>query len=451
MTRKLHPATLIILSFLVCISVGTALITLPVSNTCGYISFMDALFTVTSAVCVTGLGVLDTGTQFSLFGQIIILLLIQIGGLGLMTISVVLFKFLGMNVSFQHRRVMQETFAHTPRKDIYSLLKSIFVFSGLTELLGAVLLAIYWSREFPISRAAYLGVFHSISAFCNAGFSLFPASLVDYRDSVVVNLTVCGLIILGGIGFPVVFDLYENLSQRRRKRVKLSLQTKITGTTTGILIFAGMVLYLILEQDNSLKGLDPAQKLMGALFQSVTARTAGFNTLDLTTLGDAGAFFMMILMFIGASPGSCAGGVKTTTISVLTVSAVARLKGILHPSIYKKSISDTNVMKSLAIVGISVFFITVIFFLMLATQPSTPVAGATAGNPFRIYLFEVLSAFGTVGLSMGATTLINDWGKFLLVIMMLIGRVGVLSFFYFIAGDEKNAGFEYSEESIMLG
>jgi len=451
MIRKLHPATIIILSFLNCIGMGTALITLPVSTVSGYISFMDALFTVTSAVCVTGLFIHDTGTHFTPFGQAVILLLIQVGGLGLMTISVVFFKFLGVNVSFQHRRVMQETFSHTPRKDIYALLKSIFIFSGLTELIGAVLLAIYWSRKFPISQAAYLGLFHSISAFCNAGFSLFPANLADYRDSVTVNLTICGLIILGGIGFPVVFDLYEYLSRRRLKRVKLSLQTKIAGSTTGVLILAGMVLYLILEKNNSLKGLDTTQRILGAFFQSVTARTAGFNTLDLATLSDAGTFLMMILMFIGASPGSCAGGVKTTTVTVLAVSAIASLKGILHPNVYKKSISDINVMKSLAIVGISVFFISLIFFLMLATQSSTPVQSSMAANHFRIYLFEVLSAFGTVGLSIGATEVINDWGKFLLVIMMLIGRVGVLSFFYFIAGNEKDAGLEYSEESLMLG
>jgi trk system potassium uptake protein TrkH len=451
MIRKLHPATIIILSFLDCISMGTALLTLPVSNTNGYISFMDALFTVTSAVCVTGLAILDTGTHFTLFGQVIILLLIQIGGLGLMTISVVLFKFLGMSVSFQQRRVMQETFSHTPRKDIYDLLKSIFVFSGLTELIGAVLLAIYWSREFPISQAAYLGIFHSVSAFCNAGFSLFAANLIDYKGSITVNLTICSLIILGGVGFPVIFDIYGYLSKRRLKRVKISLQTKIVVTTTSILIFAGMALYLILEQNNSLKGLNPVERILAAFFQSVTARTAGFNSLDLTTLSDAGAFLLMILMFIGASPGSCAGGVKTTTITVLVVSAIAKLKGIFYPNIFKKRISDTNIMKSLTIVGISVFFITLIFFLMLVTQSTTPFPGAVAPDRFRIYLFEVLSAFGTVGLSMGATTIINDWGKFLLVIMMLIGRVGVLSFFYFIAGDEKHAGFEYSEESMMLG
>ena len=451
MIRKLHPATIFILSFIDCIGMGTALLALPVSTTSGYISFMDALFTVTSAVCVTGLTIHDTGTYFTAFGQAVILLLIQIGGLGLMTLSVVFFKFIGMNVSFQQRRIMQDTFTHTPRKDIHVLLKSIFVFSGLTELVGAIILGIYWSREYPITQAVYLGVFHSVSAFCNAGFSLFAANLIDYKGSLTVNLTICSLIVLGGIGFPVIFDIYGYFSKKRLNRVKISLQTKVAGAATGVLILAGMVLYLIFEKNNSLKGLDPLETLLGAFFQSVTARTAGFNTLDLTTLSDAGAFLLMILMFIGASPGSCAGGVKTTTISVLIVTAIAKLKGILYPSIFKKRISDTNIMKSLSIVGISVFFITLIFLLMLITQPASPVAGTVTADRFRIYLFEVLSAFGTVGLSMGATTQINDWGKFLLVIMMLIGRVGVLSIFYFIAADEKHAGFEYSEESMMLG
>lgn len=451
MIRKLHPATIIILSFLDCISMGTALITLPVSTTSGYISFMDALFTVTSAVCVTGLAIHDTGVYFTLFGQTIILLLIQIGGLGLMTITVVIFKFIGVNISFQQRQVMQETFAHTPRKDIYALLRSIFIFSGVTEAIGALVLTLYWCQEFPISQAFYLGLFHSISAFCNAGFSLFTANLADYKGSITVNLTICGLIILGGIGFPVIYDVYGYYSNRRFRRVKFSLQTKVAGTTTTALILTGMVLYLIFEKNNSLKGLDPLEKILGAFFQSVTARTAGFNTLDLTTLSDAGAFLLMILMFIGASPGSCAGGVKTTTLTVLCVSAMAKLHGIYYPHVFKKRISDTNIMKSLTIVGMSVFFVTLIFLLLLITQSTTPYSGAVIADRFRIYLFEVISAFGTVGLSMGATTIINDTGKLLLVVMMLIGRVGVLSFFYFIAGDEKHAGFEYSEESMMLG
>jgi trk system potassium uptake protein TrkH len=449
--RKIHPASLLLISFLTTIFVGAGFLTLPVSTRSGQIHVVDALFTATSAVCVTGLTVQDTGTYFSMFGQIVILILIQIGGLGLMTISVMFFRFFGKSVSFQHRMAMQETFSHTPRKDIYSILKSIFIFTGLTELVGAVLLTISWSRQYPFPQAAYLGLFHSVSAFCNAGFSLFASSLVDFRDSIPVNLTICGLIVLGGIGFPVIYDLHHYLSQCRHARCKFSIQTKSVLTTTFILIVAGTMFYLMLEQAHSLKGSGLGHQILYSLFQSITARTAGFNTLDLSGISNACAMIMMLLMFIGASPGSCAGGIKTTTLTVLVVSTWNRLKGNYRPSLFKKSISEANITKSLSIVGLSTFLIVLVFSLMLICQPAHQIQGPIAGDQFRVYLFEVISAFGTVGLSLGATSVINDWGKLLLVIMMLIGRVGVMSFSYVITVGQKKSGIEYVEENLMLG
>ncbi len=448
---KLHPAALILGSFLLLIVIGTIGLKIPISTPIGHISWMDALFTATSAVCVTGLAVLDTGRDFTIFGQCVILLLIQIGGLGVMTVSVALFHWLGRTISFRHRMVMQETFAHTPRKDIYSLLQSIFIFTGITELLGAILLTVFWSRRFPVDQAVWLAVFHSVSAFCNAGFSLFANSLMDFRDLLSINLIICTLIILGGIGFPVVHDLVHYLFRSGQRRVKLSIQTKTVLTTTGVLILSGTFLYMILEQGHSLKGSGLGNQILYSFFQSVTSRTAGFNTLDLAGIGNAGAMLLMLLMFIGASPGSCAGGIKTTTLTVLLVAARCRMKGNYRPNLFKKSISDVNIMKSLSIVGLSAFFVLVIFFLLLISQSSEQIAGHAGGDQFRILLFEVISAFGTVGLSMGATSVINGWGKMLLIIMMLIGRVGVISFAYVLIINGNQSGIEYVEENMMLG
>jgi len=310
--RKSHPATVLLSSYLLAIGAGTSLLLMPYASVSGDISFVDALFTATSAVCVTGLVVVDTGTYFTLFGQGIILTLIQLGGLGIMTVSVTIFHLIGKKVLFHHRMAMQETFTHTPREDIYKLLKSIFFFTGIVELSGAILLFIHWSRERPLVEALYMAVFHSISAFCNAGFSLLSNSFMDFRGSLLLNSTICSLIILGGIGFPVVYEIYKHAFQLRGKRNKLSVQTKTVLVTTGILILSGMILFFMLEHDNTFKSYSPGEGVLAALFQSVTCRTAGFNTVDIAGLGNATSALVMFLMFVGASPGSCGGGIKTT-------------------------------------------------------------------------------------------------------------------------------------------
>lgn len=429
---------------------GAFLLMLPFASKSGNIAFIDALFTSTSAVCVTGLTVVDTGAYFTFFGQIVILLLIQLGGLGLMTVSVVLFQFLGKIVSFRQRMAMQETFAHTPRKDIYRLIKSIFIFTLLAEGTGALLLFFHWNREFTVLKALYLAVFHSVSAFCNAGFALFDNNMMNYTGSYLLNFTICGLIVLGGIGFPVVFEIYNLITKKRNVRVKVSVQTKSVLITTAVLIFSGALFFYLLEPDNSLKGLSITGSILASLFQSITSRTAGFNTVDFSVLSDSAASLLILLMFIGASPGSCGGGIKTTTFFVLFSLVKNRIRGNATVNVFKKSLGKESISKSVSIFLLSITLITLVLFLLLMSDHFGHREIRNADR-FISYLFEVVSAFGTVGLSMGATAAINSLGKFLLIITMLIGRVGVLTFSYVVTAAEAPKGIEYAEENLMVG
>ncbi|MDA3787536.1 MAG: TrkH family potassium uptake protein [Desulfobacula sp.] len=448
--RKMHPAAILLSSYLSAIGIGTSLLLIPYATVSGDISLMDALFTATSAVCVTGLVVVDTGSYFTLFGQGVILTLIQLGGLGIMTVSVTIFHLMGKSISFRQRMAMQDVFAHTPRKDIYHLLMAIFCFTGIAELIGATLLFVHWSKEYLWTKALYMAVFHSVSAFCNAGFSLISNSFMDYPGVPLLNLTICALIIFGGIGLPVIYDTYKTIFRSHEKRLKLSIQTKIVLITTGILIVSGMVVFWGIEQNASLQGKSFSESLLVTFFQSVTCRTAGFNTVDIAALNNTTLTFMIFLMFFGASPGSCGGGIKTTTLAVLGAFTWSRLRRKIRVNIFKKSIPKETVTKSVSLVVISISLICMLFFLLLLSAPKESINGAGHGQ-FLAYLFEVVSAFGTVGLSMGATAEINNWGKFLIFLMMLFGRVGVLTFSYVIAGTEPLKGIEYVEENIMIG
>jgi trk system potassium uptake protein len=448
---RLHPATLVLISFLLTIIIGTLLLKLPVSLCDGHISWINAFFTATSAVCVTGLAVVDIGKCFTLFGQCVILLLIQIGGLGVMTFSVFLFRWLGKNIPFRHRMVMQDVFSHTPRRDILNLVKSTIFFTLFVEAIGALILAIYWCHEMPFWSGIFNGLFHSISAFCNAGFSLFSDNMLKYSNSFLVNFVICGLIVSGGIGFPVIYDIQSWLTGRKKHRVKLSVQTKSVLVTTFYLILGGALLFFFLEHDLVLKTDSILHRILISVFQSVTCRTAGFNTVDIASLKESTLTMMILLMFIGASPGSCGGGIKTTTIALLSVFAWSRLRGKTHVNIYKKSIPTETVNKGVTLIILSVCVIGFVLFMLLIGESFRP--GNIAGNPesFLACLFETVSAFGTVGLSMGITPELGLWGKCWIGIMMIIGRVGILTFSYILTGPGGFNNIEYSEENIMIG
>ena len=448
---KAHPATLVMASFLLVITVGTLLLKLPVSTETGFISWVDALFTATSAVCVTGLVVVDTGSYFTVYGQCVILALIQIGGLGVMTISVSLFRLIGQSVSLRQRMAIQDLFAHTPRLDIFGLIKSIFLVAFGSEILGAFLLTIHWSKEFSFFHAVYMAVFHSVSAFCNAGFTLFPDSMISYRDNIFLNITICCLIVVGGIGFPVLYDLQSWFAKRKEKRIRLSIQTKTVLVATVVLIISGALIFALLEKQALGEAQSLSYRILAPLFQSITCRTAGFNTVDIASLKDATIALMIFLMFFGASPGSCGGGVKTTTLALLTAFTVSRIKKRRRVTMFKKSIPIETVTRSISLILVSIGIISIVLFMLLLGETVSGHEVIVQRGAFLAYFFETVSAFGTVGLSIGLTPDLSTWCKDWIILMMLIGRVGVLTFAYIIIGTGTTYGVEYSEENLMIG
>ena len=448
----MHPAALVLSSFVLVIIAGAFLLHLKISTTNGFISWTDALFTATSAVCVTGLIVVDTGTFFTTFGQIVILGLIQIGGLGFMTISVALFTWIGRSVSLKNRLVMQDLFAHTPRQDIYRLVRSVIIFTLLTELVGAILLTIVWSKEMPLPLALYNGIFHAVSAFCNAGFALFADGMVRYSGDWLLNCTICTLIVIGGIGFPVLYDLQSGLFGKKERRVRLSIQTKTVLLTTFILIAGGAIMFAFLENSSpTLAGKSTAEQLLISLFQSITCRTAGFNTIDIGSLREVTIVMMIFLMFVGASPGSCGGGVKTTTLAVLILFTLGRIRHKKRVNIFKKSIPEATVTRSMSLILLSTTIISLVVFMLLLSDSYINTAGGSIRINTLQYLFETVSAFATVGLSMGITAVLTTWDKYWIILVMIIGRVGVLTFSYIIVGVGGSNGKEYSEENMMIG
>jgi len=448
---KLHPATLILMSFLLAITIGTLMLKFPISTHTGNISWVNALFTATSAVCVTGLVVVDTGSYFTVFGQWVILSLIQIGGIGVMTISVTLFQWIGRSISFRQRMVLQDLFAHTPREDIFSLVKSILKFTFCIEFIGAVLLTIHWTKELPFLNALYTAVFHSVSAFCNAGFALFSDSMTHYSDNILLNLTVCALIIVGGIGFPVLYELQARFMNQNKRKSRLSVHTKTVLVTSIVLIISGALIFALLERQALGDRQSLQHEILASLFQSITCRTAGYNTVDIGSLKDATLTMMIFLMFFGASPGSCGGGVKTTTLALLTAFTLSRIRRKRRVNIFKKSIPNETVTRSVSLVLVSIGIIGLVLFMILLGDAVSNHEVSFSQKSFLVYLFETVSAFGTVGLSMGITPELNTWGKFWIIIMMIIGRVGVLTFAYIIVGTGTTNGIEYSEENLMVG
>ncbi len=444
--QRLNPALIIIYSYLIVDLLGTLLLSLPVSSKGPGVPLLDALFSATSALCVTGLTTVDVGTTFTLFGQSVIMALMEIGGLGVMTFSVVFFLFLGRGFSARGRWIITETFASSPHRHVKSLLKVIFLFTFLIQIVGALLLFMQWREEMSFGSAAYAGLFHSISAFCNAGIALFPTSFVNYKGSILLNATICSLIVLGGIGFPVIYELFSRVRNfRARKRAAVSLHTRMVVTMTIILIVAGAFLVFILERDNQIARLPVKEQILASLFQSITARTAGFNTLDIGSLTVATLFILVILMFVGASPGSCGGGIKTTSLAVLVAILNDRIRGRNSASLFKRTIPEETVSKALSIFILAVIVLTAGLIVLLVTQPDPP------REDFLTYLFEAVSAFGTVGLSMGITSSLTAFGKIVIIAIMLLGRVGLLTVAYVVTSRRVVAPYRYAEEKVMIG
>lgn len=448
-THNLAPGWILIIYYGLSILLGAALLSLPMAAHGTPLSWLDALFTATSAQCVTGLVVVDTGTKLTLFGQLVVLLLIQIGGLGITTFSVYLFFYLGMGVGIRDRWVIQETLLHTPVDSLRDLVHNIFFVTLTIEAIGAALLALVFVPEMGFAQGLYMAVFHSVSAFCNAGFALFSDNLIGYRSHPLVNITIMALIILGGIGFLVIKEVID-LWRRPQGRRRLSLHSRMVFLTSGVLILGGALLIGLLESGGALAGMSGAEGFWTAMFQSVTARTAGFNTVDLNLLQIPTLFLIMFLMFVGASPGSCGGGIKTTSLGLFVAILHSRLKGNPHTNVAHRTLPDAVVSKTLTLVMTALMFMFLAIFGLLAVQ-LRGVPAATSQGGFIEYVFEAISAFGTVGLSLGATTKLQPAGKLIIILLMFIGRVGLLTVAFTMIGRSRGNAVQYAEENIMIG
>lgn len=438
---RLSPPQILVLGFAAIIFIGAALLMLPISSRTGEpLGFIDALFTSTSATCVTGLVVVDTGTTFSSFGQIVIMLLIQIGGLGFMTMATLFALVLKRRISLKDRLVLQEAMNQSSMEGIVRLIRRVLLYSLVIEACGAVLLSIRWAFDMPIGKAIYYGVFHAVTMFNNAGFDLFGdfRSLTGYVYDPVVNVVVMFLIVSGGIGFIVLSDLIDFRKQRR-----LSLHSKVVLSMTGALLLLGFIVILIFEFTNprTLGSLNWGGKFLGALFQSVTPRTAGANTIDITGLRQATQFFIVILMFIGASPGSTGGGIKTTTFTIMVGAVIAMMRGRDDIVMFRYRLAQERVLKALTIALLTLLLVLAVSMILSTTEE----------GEFLEILFETTSAFGTVGLSMGLTPDLTVFGKILISITMFAGRLGPLTLAYALGPKKGKELYRHPEGKMIIG
>ncbi len=440
---EFHPARVLLVSFLAAILVGTFLLSLPFSASQGRTPIIDAFFTATSAVCVTGLIVRDTPGHFSPAGQAVILGLIQLGGLGIITFSTLIILAAGGRISFRERLLIQSSLHPGIPQDLPALVRSIFAYTLVIETAGAALLFVWFSRDYAPGHAAGLAVFHSVSAFCNAGFSLFSDSLMGYRGHAGIVLTVAGLIMLGGLGFPVLREMRRLAVLKASGRpARPSLHLKIVLSTSLVLVLAGFALLYVLEGPFSMGSLPVRERLLASFFQSVTARTAGFHTIGMEALGPAATLLMFLLMFIGASPASTGGGVKTSTAGLTVMLVRARLRARDTVSGFRRSLETDLMLKAFTLIALALALIFLASGVLLAGQPELGMRSA---------LFEAFSAFGTVGLSMGATAGLTSAGKAAIIVTMFIGRIGPLTLLYALGRRGPQGKFEYAEESVLVG
>jgi len=438
----LDPPKILVLGFAIIILIGSILLHLPAATEDGQgLPWLDAIFTATSATCVTGLVVVDTGSTFTLFGEIVILSMIQIGGLGFMTFATLFALLMRKKISLRERLLLQESFNQLSIEGVVRLTKMVLIFSAIIEIVGGLLLSLRFSFDMPVGRAFYFGFFHAISNFNNAGFDLMGEfrSLTSYVADPLVNLVVCSLIILGGIGFIVMSELYEYRHVRR-----LSLHTKVVLTTSGFLIVLGTIFIFILEYNNpkTLQPLSTMGKILGSLYQSVTTRTAGSNTLNIPDMQHSSLFLMIFLMFVGASPGSTGGGIKTTTFATLLGAVWTQIKGKEDVIFFRQRILPHMIYKSLTVTMSGLFIVIAVTMILSITE---------SGSDFLMLLFEATSAFATVGLSMGLTPNLSPVGETIIAITMFAGRVGPLTIAYALAQRNKKEYYRYPKGKIMIG
>lgn len=439
------PVQILAIGFAVVILIGAILLSLPIASQDGKITpFIDCIFTSTSAVCVTGLVILDTGTYWTYFGKTVILLLIQIGGLGFMSMATLVFILLGKRITLKERLVMQEAMNLNSLQGLVKMVKYVLIFTFSVEIVGAVLFSTQFIPEFGVAKGIFYSIFHAVSAFCNAGFDLMGnfSSVTAYADNAVIILTISALIVIGGLGFYVWVEIYNCKGIKR-----LSLHSRIVIYITLVLIAGGAVFMYIFEMNNpyTIQGMSIKGKFLSSIFASISPRTAGFNSIPLDKMTTAGNFLTIILMFIGGSPGSTAGGIKTATVVVLFMTVVSVVKGREDTEIFQKRISKELVYKSFVITILSLALVIVVTMILSITE--------LPNVPFEYILFEATSAFATVGLSLGLTSKLTFIGKIIIVLTMYAGRVGLLTIILALAKNKnsKSGTIKYPEDKILIG
>ena len=437
------------LGFLAVIFVGSVLLMLPVSVASGdWNNLITAIFTATSAVCVTGHIVVDTATYFSTFGQVVILCLIQIGGLGYMIATTLLLLLLGRkSFGLRDRLALQQVMDRPKLQGMVPLVRSIIATILLVEMTGMFLLMFNFVPQFGFYKGLWFSFFHSVSAWNNAGFSLFSDSLMGYQASLPINVIISLLVIIGGIGYESIFEMSQWVKHRLSKKgapTSFSLNFRVALSTTLFLLLAGTVAFLLSERNNvnTLGDMDFYGKILAAGFQSMTARTAGFNSIDIGQMTTAGLFFMIALMFIGGSPGGTAGGTKTTTFRVISSCTQSILQGKEEVLLYERKVPNSLILKAIGVIFGSLMTISIATMLIALTDPKVE---------FIRVLFEVVSAFATVGVSTGITAGLSGLGKLVLVMTMYMGRVGILLLMSALLGDPKPSQVHYPEESLLVG
>jgi trk system potassium uptake protein len=438
----------ICLGFIAVILTGAFLLMLPFSSVdSGWGDFVTALFMSTSAVCVTGLAVVDPGTYYTFLGQFFLLVLVQVGGLGYMTATTFLLLLLGRKFGLKEKIAIQQSLDRQGMSGVVQLVKSIIAVTLILELTGVFVMLPVFTPQYGFQKGLWLSVFHSVSAFNNAGFALFPDNLIGYATSVPINIVIPLLIIFGGIGYQVIMEMYLWMRDRftgRKERLVFPLNFKIVVSTTLFLLIGGTLALLLieLENPNTFGNFSFGQKLMVAWFQSVTPRTAGFNTIDYSQMTTAGLFLTTLLMFIGASPGGTGGGIKTTTFRILFSSTKSVLEGKEEVLCYQRRIPTTLVLKTVGVVFGSLTTVVVATILISLTDPKI--------DFIRVF-FEAVSAFGTVGLSTGITAGVSTMAKLILIATMYIGRVGILLLMSAVLGDPTPTSIHYPEENLLVG
>ncbi len=441
--KKLSPIQTLVLGYALVTTIGALILTLPVSSAVGTRqSFFDALFVAASGISTTGLSVVDIGSYYSRFGQIVLMCIFQIGGIGYMTFFMFLAYFLGIRPSFTTNIVAKESLATDSFHMLGRFFVNVLLYTVVIEFVGALVLTLFWMREFSIPDSIYFGIFHSVAAFCTAGFSPFSNSLMNYRSSLIVNSTINIVSLLGAIGFFVLLDLYS-YGYRKSKRLvpaRLTLHSRMALLVTGIVVLAGAVIIFISEKWSG--GMSFSEKILTSFFQSISASTTdGFNSVDIGAMSGASLTVLMFLMFVGASPGSTGGGMKTTTLGTIFLSIKSFLRGNERVNVFQKEIPQKTTTRAFALFSLFVL-ITLVDVLILSNSEKTS---------YVQVMFEIISALGNTGLSMGITANLTLIGKLILTITMFIGRVGPLTIGAAMFAQERKALLKFLPGNIFIG